>query len=341
MSKFGIDVSKWQGDIDWDKVKVDFAILKLGNIGDNQKFWADEKFERNYQECQRLGIPVGVYVYCYTNLHDNAKLAGEEVIKYLNGRTLQLPVYIDMEDKEIVGEGKDRLEQVIENFNSVIEKNYKAGVYANENWFNNYLDKEAIKSKYTTWIASYKSGTNCYEGEYDMWQNSSSGHIEGINGNVDTNYLYSDFQPVQPQPIQPIQQIPQPKLYSIGLYVVNTPAGLNVRSGAGTNYSVVKVYPNGTRFDALEIQGEWARTPSGWVNLKYCKLAEKSGYTRGLYVVNTSAGLNVRTGAGTNYKVVKTYPNGTRFDTYEIRGEWARTPSGWVNLKYCKLVRQY
>ena len=61
----------------------------------------------------------------------------------------------------------------------------------------------------------------------------------------------------------------------------------------------------------------------------------------GLYVVNTASGLNVRAGAGTNYAIKKTYANGTRFDTYEIKYDWARTPSGWVNLKYCKLVKRY
>ena len=66
-----------------------------------------------------------------------------------------------------------------------------------------------------------------------------------------------------------------------------------------------------------------------------------SKFVLGLYVVNTSAGLNVRSGAGTNYGIKKAYPNGTRFDTYEIKGDWARTPSGWVNLNYCTLVRKY
>ena len=69
--------------------------------------------------------------------------------------------------------------------------------------------------------------------------------------------------------------------------------------------------------------------------------SNNSNYVLGLYIVNTSSGLNVRSGPGTNYGVKKTYKNNTKFDTYEIKGEWARTPSGWVNLKYCKLVRKY
>ena len=196
MSKFGIDVSEWQGQINWEKVKsnIKFAILKLGNIGDNNKFWLDKFFERNYAECTRLNIPIGVYVYCYTNTVNNAMLAGQEVANYLKNKTLQLPVYIDMEDAEIINEGKNTLTNICIAFNTEIEKTGKwAGVYANENWFNNYLNKEEIRKRYTTWIASYKSGTNCYQGTYDIWQNSSSGKINGINGNTDTNYMYRDL----------------------------------------------------------------------------------------------------------------------------------------------------
>jgi len=196
MSKFGIDISHHNGDIDFNKVKnyIDFIILKLGNSGDNKKFWLDDKFETYYNECKRLNIPVGVYVYSYTNSVENARLAGQEVAKYLQNKSLNLPVYIDMEDKEIKVEGKDKLTELVIAFNTEIEKGgFWAGVYANRDWFNNYLNKDEIKRRYTTWIATYCAGTNKYEGEYDMWQNSSDGHISGITGRVDTNYMYRDL----------------------------------------------------------------------------------------------------------------------------------------------------
>lgn len=192
---FGIDVSKYQANINWEKVKpqINFAILKLGNIGDGRKFWIDETFEKNYAECQRLGIPTGVYVYCYANEIDNANAGAREVIKALNGRKLQLPVYIDMEDKEIQVEGKTKLSQLLHEFNVTIEcAGYWAGTYASKNWFDNYITTEERK-RFTTWIAHYTTGTDKYKGEFDIWQNSSSGKIEGINGNVDTNYMYRDL----------------------------------------------------------------------------------------------------------------------------------------------------
>ena len=79
----------------------------------------------------------------------------------------------------------------------------------------------------------------------------------------------------------------------------------------------------------------------GTTNSTNTNTVSNSNYVLGLYVVNTSKGLNVRSGPGTNYGIKKAYTNGTRFDTYEIKGDWARTPSGWVCLKYCKLVKKY
>jgi lysozyme len=196
---FGIDVSEHNGIINWDivKSKIDFAILKLGNIGDNKKFWADPKFERNYNECKRLGIPIGVYVYCYSNEIGNAEQAANQVIAYLKNKSLELPVYIDMEDSEIAQEGKNKLTHIAVTFNTLVEKaGFWAGVYANKNWFDNYLDKTILAEKYTCWVAQYASKCDLNMKNIDIWQNSSAGKIEGItgnNGNVDTNYMYRDL----------------------------------------------------------------------------------------------------------------------------------------------------
>lgn len=193
---FGIDVSEHNGTINWDIVKgqVDFAILRLGWIGNKENHTIDRQFERNYSECKRLGIPIGVYVYCYCSNEDTARSGANWSINKLSGKALELPVYIDMEDNSIANQGKQKLTNICIAFNTIIEqKGLWAGVYANENWFNNYLNKEEIKRRYTTWIASYKAGTNCYKGEYDVWQNSSGGKINGIDGKVDTNYMYRNL----------------------------------------------------------------------------------------------------------------------------------------------------
>ena len=193
---FGIDVSEHQGEINWEvvKPKIDFAILRLGWIGNKDNHTLDKQFERNYSECKRLNIPVGIYVYCYCNDEETVKKGADWTIQKMENKILNLPIYIDMEENSISNLGKEKLTNICIEFNTIIE-NAKlwAGVYANENWFNNYLDKDEIKRRYTTWIASYKSGTNQYQGEYDIWQNASDGKIEGISGNVDTNYMYRDL----------------------------------------------------------------------------------------------------------------------------------------------------
>lgn len=196
MSKYGIDVSQHQGEIIWDKVKsqINFAILRLGWIGNKNNHTLDTQFERNYNECKRLGIPVGVYVYCYSSSEEAAKAGANWTIGKLKGKTLELPVYIDMEDSSIANRGKEVLTNICISFNSVIEANGRwAGVYANRNWFDNYLNKEEIKKRYTTWIATYVNEIDKYKGEYDIWQNSSKGRVDGIKGNVDTNYMYRDL----------------------------------------------------------------------------------------------------------------------------------------------------
>lgn len=196
MKKFGIDVSEWQGQINWDLVKnkVDFAILRLGWIGNKKNHTLDKYFERNYSECKRLGIPVGVYVYCYCNSESTIKNGAEWTIEKLKNKSLDLPVYIDMEDSTIASEGKDALTDMCIAFNTMIENaGYWAGVYANKNWFENCLNKEVLGSKYTCWLAQYSKAYTLEMNNIDVWQYSSSGTIEGINGRVDCNYMYRDL----------------------------------------------------------------------------------------------------------------------------------------------------
>lgn len=133
-----------------------------------------------------------------------------------------------------------------------------------------------------------------------------------------------------------------------GYLVKVTANALNIRAGAGTNYSIVGCIRDKGTYTIIETQENWGKLKSGagWICLDYTnkensEVQNSSRYALGKYVVNTKSGLNVRSGASTNYKIVKTYINGTRFDTYEIKNNWAKTPSGWVCLDYCKLVSEY
>lgn len=137
---------------------------------------------------------------------------------------------------------------------------------------------------------------------------------------------------------------PNNQTYKTKYVSVNT--SLNIRRGAGTIYGVVGSLKNRDKVTVYEENNGWSRIgDSKWVSSQYLvdsiSNSSTSKYALGRYKVNTSAGLNVRSGAGTNYSIKKTYTNGTVFDTYEINNNWARTPSGWVCLDYCSLMYNY
>lgn len=194
----GIDISHHNGEIDFKKVKsqVDFIIIKLGNIGDKQYFWQDSKFEEYYRECKKYNIPCGVFVYCYANSPENAKIGGEKVREYLKDKPLELPIYIDIEDEELSNETKKTITNIIIAFNSEIEKDNKwAGIYCNKYWLNNKMNKLEVLDRYTNWIAHYPKtiDEDKYKGDYDIWQYSESGKIDGIDGKVDMNIMYRNL----------------------------------------------------------------------------------------------------------------------------------------------------
>ncbi len=185
----GIDVSKWQGNIDWAKVKesgVEFAIIRCG-FGQDYASQDDEYFRRNVSECERLGIPYGVYLYSYAKDKLSASSEAKHVLRLLQGRKLSYPVYLDMEDNSTVAY-KARFGDIAETFCTAIKNaGYAVGVYANYNWWTNYLTDSRF-SKWHRWVAQYN--TSCwYQGDYAMWQYSSAGSVPGIDGGVDMNFL--------------------------------------------------------------------------------------------------------------------------------------------------------
>lgn len=193
MAKKGIDVSYHQGTIDWSKVKsagIEFAILRIGyGMYDNQK---DKQFENNYKNARANGIPVGVYHYSYATSVEEAKKEANLVVKWLNGRDLEYPVYFDIEDNSMAGLGKSTLNAMCRAFCEIIENaGYWAGIYSNKNWATNTISGAELGKDYTYWIAQYNDKCT-YNGPYAIWQYSSSGKVNGISGNVDMNYQYAE-----------------------------------------------------------------------------------------------------------------------------------------------------
>ena len=191
----GIDVSEFQGSIDWAKVKkdgVEFAILKLGNIYDYDSNYKDSKFDTNYKNAKAQGIKVGAYIYNYCNTVDTFKKGIEWALEKLDNKKLDLPIYLDMEDKDIQGETKETLTEQCNEFAKYVKnKGFQAGVYANLNWLENELNPGDFDKDISVWVAQYY--TQCqYEGDYDIWQYTSDGKVNGISGRVDMNYLYNE-----------------------------------------------------------------------------------------------------------------------------------------------------
>jgi GH25 family lysozyme M1 (1,4-beta-N-acetylmuramidase) len=191
----GIDVSAHQGKIDWQKVKsagIDYAILRCG-FGSDIASQDDSQFARNMAECERVGMPFGVYLYSYANSVEKAKSEAQHVLRLIKGHKLQYPVYYDLEDSGTTGKcSKALILEMAKAFVNTLEsKGYWVGIYANTYWNNAYLTDSWYDSK-ARWVAQYNSKCT-YKGEYGMWQYSSKGKVNGIQGNVDMNYCYVDY----------------------------------------------------------------------------------------------------------------------------------------------------
>lgn len=193
----GIDVSKWQGEIDWDKVKnagIDFVIIRCGYRGSvTGSLVEDPRFLENIKGAGASGLKVGVYFFTQAITEVEAVEEASMVVSLLGDFQPDYPVFIDTEGAG--GEGRaDGLDvqtrtTVCEAFCRTIENaGFTAGVYASRNWYNNKLDTSEL-ADYVIWLAEYRSAP-LYQGYYRMWQYTSKGKVDGIKGNVDMNISY-------------------------------------------------------------------------------------------------------------------------------------------------------
>ncbi len=194
---FGIDVSKWNKDIDWEKVRaagVEFAIIRCGYRGSSTgTLVEDPYFYRNVEAARKAGVKVGLYFFTQAT---NAVEAVEEASMVLclnNGMPLEYPIFIDTEGAG--GNGRaDNLDtamrtEVCQAFCETIENaGYRAGICASRNWYYNRLDMTKLDD-YVIWLAEYREYPE-YEGKYQLWQYTSGGFIDGIEGRVDFDISY-------------------------------------------------------------------------------------------------------------------------------------------------------
>lgn len=195
--QLGIDVSKWNGEIDWDVVKaegIDFAIIRCGYRGSSSGWLIEDPyFQQNLQGAKKAGIKVGIYFFTQATTMVEAVEEASMVVTLLGGETIDYPVFIDTEGAG--GNGRadaldvDTRTIVCQSFCKTIQNaGYRAGVYASRNWYQHNLHTDQLQ-EYQIWLAEYRQ-TPLYEGRYDMWQYTSSGSVAGIEGRVDLNVSY-------------------------------------------------------------------------------------------------------------------------------------------------------
>mgnify|MGYP000768368156 FL=1 len=189
-----LDVSKWQGSIDWDAVKrsgkIDGVMLRvLGSKGG--KPYIDPFFARNYAECARLGLPVGVYYYTCAVMQRQTEEELAALKTALRGKTFQLPLAIDVEDPRLRSLAPAKLSALVAEAAAQLEAwGLYAMVYTYTNFADTALDMAALAA-YDLWIADYR-GTRPTR-KHGMWQYTSSGRVPGISGPVDLSHAYKDY----------------------------------------------------------------------------------------------------------------------------------------------------
>ncbi|MBQ8231503.1 MAG: Ig-like domain-containing protein [Lachnospiraceae bacterium] len=194
----GIDVSKWNGNIDWNAVKnsgIEYVIIRCGYRGSSQgALIEDPKYKTNIQGAINAGLKVGVYFFTQAISEAEAVEEASMVLELVKNYKISYPVFLDVEASGGRADSIDKATRtaVCKAFCQTIQSGgYKAGVYANRNWLTEKIDASALGS-YKIWLAQYADKPT-YSGRYDIWQYQSTGKVSGINGDVDMNWSYLGY----------------------------------------------------------------------------------------------------------------------------------------------------
>lgn len=274
----GIDVSYHNDKIDWKKVKqseVEYAIVRCG-YGTNINSQDDKRWEENIKGCIDNNIPYGAYLYSYADSVEKASSEADHAIRLLQGKNLKYPVYYDLEENSIRNKlSMKEIADIAETFcNKLSAKGYTVGIYANTDWFTNYLTDSRFNN-WTKWVAQYNT-TCTYKGKYDMWQCSSTGSIPGISGKVDLNYSYSSFgKPTNGNTnkyYNGLNKI-EGELYYFENNSINTSYN-GLATYNGDTYLVTKGKVDKSQSGLVQCNNEWYLLKSGEVRTDYSGLAQ-------------------------------------------------------------------
>ncbi|WP_297955530.1 glycoside hydrolase family 25 protein [uncultured Ruminococcus sp.] len=190
----GIDVSVWQGKIEWDKVKasgIDYAVVRAGYGNDASQ--TDKYFKANIEGAEKAGLNCGVYWYSYATSAEDAVREAEACYEVIKGHKFGYPVYYAVEDASFASLSNQQITEIINAFCSVLEKKgYYVGVKSYANFLNTRIDP-SVYSKYDVWVAHYGVSKPAFNKNFNMWQFTNEGKVNGIKGYVNCNYAYLDF----------------------------------------------------------------------------------------------------------------------------------------------------
>lgn len=189
----GIDVSAYQGRIDWTKVKpfIEFAILRCG-YGNDLKRQDDVYFERNAEMCKNLNIPFGVYLFSYATTLDEARSEVLHTLRLIKDKKLEYPVFLDVESKRQMALPKEDLVEIVKYYCEEMQKSgYYVGIYSSLDRLKSNLDSREL-DPFDKWVAEWNDNFT-YTGYAGMWQNTSYEEIAGIRGRVDGDIAFYDY----------------------------------------------------------------------------------------------------------------------------------------------------
>ena len=313
-----IDVSEHNGKLDWEKLKpqIEGAIIRCG-FGSDYSKQDDAYYERNVSECERLGIPYGVYIYSYANTVIKARSEANHIKRLVEGHKPTLPLFYDLEEERYSSYGSKMANEWLKSM-----EGYNVGIYANVNWWKNYLTGVDCDTK---WVAYWGKTKPSISGMV-LWQYSDNGTVAGVSG-FDLNENISLPIP-SPAPTPTPTPAPTPEPTSGKAYIVRVNTVLNVRTGAGTDYKVVKQLPRNTKVTVYETSHGWGRIGNAqWVSMNYL--------VEGNYVVKVNTVLNVRQKPTTGSLIVGQLRNDTVVMISETCGNWGKIGvNKWVCMTY-------
>lgn len=184
----GIDVSEWQGLIDWQKVKasgIQFAIIRYAD-----GLYIDRYFHQNMAQAAKAGLHIGVYIYSRAINAAQAKEEARRTIEACKPYKYDMPIYIDLEEESLKYIAQTTARAFLD---ECAKHGVKGGIYANLNWFNNYINPQKFLDA-SLWLAQWNNAITARDPSlFGLWQYSSKGKINGINGDVDLDYCYKEY----------------------------------------------------------------------------------------------------------------------------------------------------